>query len=103
MTKQAILFLLCGAMAFGCGDDDATTDAGPPPADASMADGDMTPDVGDSDGGPDAGPPPGPDAGPPPDPTCENLCAAAMESCDGNLAAYASMAECMTWCDDVDD
>lgn len=102
MTKQAILFLLCGAMAFGCGDDDATTDAGPTPDGATADVFDGGPDF---DSGPDvfdAGPG-DPDAGPPPEPTCANLCAAAMESCDGNFAAYASMAECMSWCDDVGD
>ena len=52
MTKQAILFLLCGAMAFGCGDDDAATDAGTPDG--------ATPDTTETDTGPDetdAGPP----------------------------------------------
>ena len=104
MTKQAILFILCGAMAFGCGDDDAATDAGPTPDGAAPDAFDGGPDF---DAGPDAGPPPadgGPDTNVPPvDPTCANLCAAAMESCDGNLAAYGNMADCLSWCDDVGD
>lgn len=100
MNKKTILFILCGAMAFGCGDDDTT-----PMTDGGGVDGN-TPDTNGTDVGPqpdtgmDAGPD-DPDVGPPLDPTCENLCMAAMDSCDGNLAAYASMGECMTWCDTV--
>ncbi len=92
--KKSAFFILCSALALGaCGDDDVPT----PPDDAGVDQDTMTMDDAGPD--PDAGPPN--DAGPPPDPTCANLCAAALDSCAGEAAAYANMTECMSWCEDI--
>ena len=93
LLKQTSFFLLCGALAFGCGDDDAPEDMG---TDMTVTE-DMT--VGeDMTVTEDMNVP---DSTTGIDPTCENLCTAALADCSGNPAAYANMTECMSWCSDI--
>lgn len=65
---KTVLILCLAALAFACGDDDATTDANTPLPDAAVADvGTDTPvtdDAGNDSGAPDVGTDGGPDSGP---------------------------------------
>ena len=96
MNFKRLTILFCASfLLVACGDDDGMTTPDVPTADMNPGDTD-TPDMATDTDTPDT-----PDVPPPPDPTCENLCTLAMANCDGDLAAYGSMEECMNFCENI--
>ncbi len=101
LPKAMGLSILLSLAAFGCGDDDVTTDGG---MDSSMEDA-GTEDASQEDGGEEdaGGEDGGEEDGGTDDLSCETLCTAVLAACDGEAAGFANMSECITWCDDVGD